>query len=109
MDSEPTTEELLRSALESMVNQFAYEGTYRGCPALITGGLSALEEAFAVLGWSDPYPAPWRQCQHPQCREWSIGGTPTPGGYKSVCHKHMDLYNRKRRAAAPTQAGEETS
>lgn len=45
----------MRDALESMVYQFGYEAVKRGRPAIMTGGLSALEEAFEALGWDDPY------------------------------------------------------
>ena len=44
----------LKGALVDMVNQFAYRGTYEGRENMHTGGLSALEDAFAALGLSDP-------------------------------------------------------
>ncbi len=44
-----------KDALEDMVEQFAYSGTDHGKPCLSTGGLSALEHAFGVLGWDDPH------------------------------------------------------
>lgn len=50
-----TNAELLET-IEDLVYQFAYRGTKDGVPVLITGGLSALEGAFAVLGWDDPHP-----------------------------------------------------
>src|SRR3990172_2555743 len=53
----------LRESLEDMCNQFAY--TVRG-PALTTGGLSALELAFSVLGWEDPHPIPDQRCNEPK-------------------------------------------
>lgn len=37
-------------ALADMVNQFAYSTTYYGKDAVCDGGLSALENAFYVLG-----------------------------------------------------------
>jgi hypothetical protein len=43
----------LREALEDMVGQFAYETGRLG--EITTGGLSALEHAFSVLGWDDPH------------------------------------------------------
>jgi hypothetical protein len=71
--SEPTIEEL-RGAVEDLVCQFAYEGQTRsGLPALTTGGLSALENAFAVLGWKDPHPAPWRRTRDGAAGEGSGG------------------------------------
>lgn len=76
----------LRVALEGMVNQFEYiDGGKRH-----TGGLSALETAFDVLGWDDPSPAPdFLLCQFEGCREESACGTPTALGYKRLCGKHF--------------------
>lgn len=45
----------LRDALEDLTLQFAYPTTVDGVPAYCTGGLSALEGAFAALGWDDPH------------------------------------------------------
>ena len=78
----------LRDALLDMVQELAYRGTYDGKPAYITGGLSALKQAFVVLGWSDPHPCPERACQYPGCNDWSSCGTPTKDGYRHVCGKH---------------------
>jgi hypothetical protein len=103
-ESEPTREELLTSALEGMAEQFAYEGKSRGWPAIHTGGLSALEEAFDVLGWTDPHPVPYRKCQKPRCREFASCGTPTPDGYKRLCGKHYQEVNDARMAGAAQQA-----
>ena len=44
----------LKDSLVDMVNQFAYRGTYEGRENMHPGGLSALEDAFAALGLSDP-------------------------------------------------------
>lgn len=49
-----TKSEMLKT-LEDLVRQFAYPTTVDGSPALTTGGLSALEGAFTVLGWDDPH------------------------------------------------------
>lgn len=76
-------------ALESMVYQFAYDAD--NPPRLLTGGLSALEEAFEVLGWESPHPVPERGCQMPACQLMATCGTPTPDGYKWVCGPHMDM------------------
>lgn len=46
----------LRDALLDMTYQFAYEGTKGGKDVYHTGGLSALEHAFDILGWADPCP-----------------------------------------------------
>ena len=57
VDPRPTPDaDTLRETVEDLVRQFAYETVVDGVPCLWTGGLSALEGAFAVLGWSDPYP-----------------------------------------------------
>jgi hypothetical protein len=81
-------------ALESMVQQFAYE--VDGPPRLSTGGLSALEEAFEVLEWDDPHPVPERGCQMPGCEQMGTCGTPTPDGYKRVCGDHFHELNKER-------------
>jgi hypothetical protein len=75
----------LREALEDVVCQFAYWGN----GGLITGGLSALEDAFSTLGWSEPHLCPDQTCDEPGCKERSSCGTPTPSGYRTVCGKHF--------------------
>ena len=77
--------ETYRDALEDMCQQFAYPGIG---PSLITGGLSALEDAFAVLGWDDPHPVPERGCDEPGCTRIATCGTPTPEGYRTSCSEH---------------------
>ena len=86
----------LRAALEDMVRQFAYWSNSAG--GIYTGGLSALEEAFDVLGWDDPYPLPDRRCDEPGCMEdgtmgWPTrpGGTGLNGGYRTTCWGHSDI------------------
>ena len=74
-----------REALEDMCQQFAYPGEG---PVLITGGLSALECAFRVLGWEDPHPVPERGCDEPGCRRMATCGTPVGGGYRTTCSEH---------------------
>lgn len=76
----------LESALESMVYQFAYYG--KG--VMSTGGLSALEEAFEVLGWDDPHPMPERmQCYDESCAELATAGEKFPDGvYRRTCWTH---------------------
>jgi hypothetical protein len=78
-------------ALEVMVRQFAIQTVKDGVTSLWTGGLSALEEAFAVLGWNDPHPCPEGACQHPGCDQWATCGTPTSEGYKRLCYEHYAL------------------
>jgi len=74
-------------ALEDMVTQFAYWSEKSG--GYWTGGLSALEEAFAILGWDDPHPAPGARCDEPGCMEQANCGTPTAKGYRHTCSKHV--------------------
>jgi hypothetical protein len=69
----------LRDALEGMVNQYAYDTEVDGVAHLGTGGLSSLEYAFEVLGWNDPHPCPWRECEYEGCRKSAQG---------SYCAKH---------------------
>lgn len=75
-------------ALEDMVRQFACHTTMNGAPAYSTGGLSTLEYAFDVLGWSDPHPAPEERCEHPGCEEWATCGVSTREGYQRLCFDH---------------------
>jgi hypothetical protein len=82
----------LREALEGMVNQFAYWGG----EGITTGGLSALEDAFDVLGYSDPQPAPWRGCDEPGCKREGTSGWPSPTGYRHTCHEHSDFHLARR-------------
>ena len=46
----------LRAALLDMTYQHAYATVKDGVEVYWTGGLSALEHAFEVLGWGDPIP-----------------------------------------------------
>jgi hypothetical protein len=82
----------LREALEGMVWQFAHRSVRDGHRSLSTMGLSALEDAFEVLGWDDP-----RRCDEeglgcawPGCEEWATCGEPTPHGYEWRCSAHRD-------------------
>lgn len=78
----------LRETVEDLVRQFAYPTTKDGVPALTTGGLSALEGAFAVLGWSDSHPLPLEACEVEGCAEWATCVGPQSGGYKGLCGRH---------------------
>lgn len=79
-----TSGELLE-AVQDLTQQFAYRINYNGKAAFSTGGLSALENAFDILGWDDPHPAPEYECQNPECHAWATCGTYTRGGYKLLC------------------------
>jgi hypothetical protein len=81
----------LRDALEDMVWQFANRTTWRGWPAISTGGLSALEGAFDVLGWDDPRTVRGMTCQTKGCRKWREGSANTAAGYKWLCSDHLQI------------------
>lgn len=78
-----------KEALEQMCCQFAFwtDGSYW------TGGMSALEAAFDVLGWTDPQPAPEACCQEKGCKEQATCSCPTPEGYRHLCSKHYRILN----------------
>jgi hypothetical protein len=85
-----TPETGLREALEGMVWQFAHRFARNGRRYLGTMGLSALEDAFAALGWNDPHPCDDEGfgCARPGCAEWATCGQPTPDGYEWLCSTH---------------------
>lgn len=76
-------------ALEGMVTQFAYWRDDVG--GYTTGGLSALEYAFTILGWDDPHPAPEVQCGMGGCKKLATMGTraPMPERYRRSCWDHQ--------------------
>ncbi len=76
-----------KEALADMVNQYAFRGTNGKVPILYTGGMSALEQAFDVLGYSDPHDFPEAKCETENCPEPSTCGTPIKDGYKRLCGK----------------------
>ena len=80
--------ERLREIVEDLLYQFACHGHDGGGKYLLTGGLSALEAAFYVLGWGDPHYIIEGGCQHPGCKAWDTCGTPTPDGYRRLCGEH---------------------
>lgn len=100
-------EDELRDALEGLLFQFAYDGkSIDGRPSLFTGGLSALEDAFEVMGWPDPYAHPdLACCDEPGCSQRATCGTPTPNGYRSVCGEHYQQIERSL-AVIPPHGGE---
>ena len=89
-------EEELEEALRDMVNQFAYTGNAtRGRAVIHTGGLSALEGAFAVLGMKDPTYTPQNECEVAKCYQTATCGTPESGKsgdenstYRRLCGDH---------------------
>jgi hypothetical protein len=88
--AEKAEAELARAleALEDMVLQFGYDAKKNGRLAVGTGGLSALEMAFSVLGWDDPHPRLEAECEAPNCHERATCGTPMLKGYKRLCGEH---------------------
>lgn len=95
-----------RDALEDMVYQFGYDCVKDGQPALCTGGLSALEGAFAALGWAEPYVIPdpvWCDAPvTPRCPNRTTCGTPTTAGYKRFCHDHFSFWQEAQRPQRTT-------
>lgn len=83
-------------ALLDMLNQFAYRTVLDGQPAQCTGGLSALEGAFDVLGWDDPHiieDPVWCDADvMPRCPQQISAGVPTDDGYKHFCSEHYRLW-----------------
>ena len=79
-----------QEALESMVWQFAYRVTKAKRLALSSGGLSALEEAFGVLGWDEPHYVQNKDCKCEVigCYNWLAAGEIWEGLYLLVCSHH---------------------
>lgn len=79
----------LRAALEAMCWQFAYRTVKDGKRCLSDGGLSALEEAFAVLEWDDPHDVGEAgACAAAGCPEWATTGLPYLDRYVWLCPRH---------------------
>lgn len=80
-----------RDALEGMARQFAY---HNDSGQIHTGGLSALEEAFEVLGWPDPMDDTASTCDEPGCGREATCGWPSTPRYRWTCYEHSDLVKR---------------
>mgnify|MGYP001569572096 CR=1 FL=1 len=79
--------QVLREALQSMIEQFAFVSDGK----IHTGGLSALECAFDAMGWDDPHPAPkYLVCDEPGCGNQATCGWPLKTGYRRTCGNHME-------------------
>ncbi len=86
----PSWEDTIK-ALATMVWQFGHRGTKNEKPIMWTGGLSALEEAFEVLGWDDPHYLPIQEgycCEVEGCVEQDTIGTFWDGLYLRLCSSH---------------------
>lgn len=89
-----------REFAEDVIRQFGYHGSVNGRPAYTAGGLSTLEEAFRIVEWDDPHPAPECECEEDGCHEWATSGRPTPNGYKWLCSRHFAAYEAREEAEA---------
>lgn len=87
-----------REALEDMCLHFAIQVTTPLGPALRTGGLTTLKEAFSALGWEDTHLCPEYKCQTDGCLSWATTGKPTSGGYKRLCYDHYKQADMERRS-----------
>jgi len=109
--------DVLHEALVDMVYQFAYRGMQDNKRIFMTGGLSALEGAFYVLGWDDPhFVGDEHGCEIAGCERWSgcVGAYPRslakPGlespsmiGFGFLCSEHSSTWNGPR-AVLPAPA-----
>lgn len=80
--------EELRDALKGMVTQFAARVVHDGRTALSAMGLSALEEAFTVLGMDDPSYQDDAACEVEECHRWGTSGEIWSGMYLHLCGGH---------------------
>ena len=79
-----------------LVTQFGYWSDGKS-PGFTTGGLSDLEAAFEFLGWDEPHFIEECCCDEKGCRKQATCGTPSPGGYRSVCGDHYrEIEDRKK-------------
>lgn len=84
----------LTDALEGMVWQFGYRSTRGRNLRISTGGLSALEYAFRMLGWKDPHNITTLvTCDVAGCYQntSSAGPWPDDGPYVHLCPYHSDF------------------
>ena len=74
----------LTAALEGMCYQ--YGGWANG--GLVCNGMSDLEYAFGILGWTEPHPVPSMRCDEPGCKKQRVCGWPSDKGYRNTCSEH---------------------
>lgn len=83
---------LALEALEDMAWQYAYRFSRGRGLFLGTGGMSALEGAFDVLGWEDPHRCKLEMaCDVVGCFEWRSAGIHWGDWYVRVCSNHFNL------------------
>ncbi len=103
----PPTIDEDREALDDMVHQFAYRTVKGRSPCISTGGLSALEGAFDLLGLNDPHPVPESACDIAGCPKHATCGFPygrpeaklkrgRTRRYLSTCSEHYGQYRNAR-------------
>lgn len=93
-----TRERELLETIEDLVRQFAHGITLNGAPAYWTGGLSALEGAFAALGWDDPHVVLGAEfCAVVGCDRWVFLAHPNDDG---LCGNHQIAERRRQDAAS---------
>lgn len=88
-------EERLREFAEDVARQWGYVANGQ----ITAGGLSTLEDAFAILGWDDPHPLDEGDpavCDEPGCGKAASSGWPSPSGYRRTCHEHSDFHQQRR-------------
>jgi hypothetical protein len=86
-----------KEAIESLIYQFGYRGVKGGKPCIGTGGLSALEFAFSVIGWDDPHfvQEEGNTCEIDGCMEEPSSGQRWDDLYLSLCYKHSSMLRNK--------------
>lgn len=91
----------LRAALEAMAFQFGQRANTTEGPKLGTGGLSALEQAFDVLGWEDPRDVDGElACDIEGCLRWSESGLWWGDLYLRLCGTHTsECFKKAERPA----------
>jgi len=111
------TDTSLHEALEDMVFQFAYRSMRGKQRILHAGGLSALEHAFRVLGWTDPHVVLDNACEIAGCDQWHscVGAYPRswakPGtlvalvGFGFLCYDHYATWNGPQAGDPPPDLG----
>ena len=86
-----------QEAIESLIWQFGFRVIVGDKPAITTGGLSALEEAFEALGWDNPhYVGASMECDVEGCHQWRSPQIHWDGVYVLICAEHFIDYCQKK-------------